>query len=173
METYTSYFKNHLSAFKFCQYSTNEKVIARVCMEVFCTLIPIRPFPFKRLVPNSPVMGGGEGGRWRAVERVTSPTGLCLPAGWAPWSEPAGRSGASCDGILLSHCGLGTLGLRYRRLNVSPPPLSPTPPGGLFLLARGWRLGGGCSGALWNSHSYASGYGEFSHPQGWRFSNIK
>lgn len=37
---------------------------------------------------------------WRAVERVTSSTGLCLPAGFAPWSEPTGRSGASCDGIL-------------------------------------------------------------------------
>lgn len=37
---------------------------------------------------------------WRAVERVTSSTGLCLPADSAPWSEPTGRSGASCDGIL-------------------------------------------------------------------------
>lgn len=37
---------------------------------------------------------------WRAVERVTSSTGLCLPADFAPWSEPTGRSGASCDGIL-------------------------------------------------------------------------
>lgn len=34
------------------------------------------------------------------MERVTSSTGLCLPAGFAPWSEPTGRSGASCDGIL-------------------------------------------------------------------------
>lgn len=37
---------------------------------------------------------------WRAVERVTSSTGLCLPADFAPWSEPTGRNGASCDGIL-------------------------------------------------------------------------
>lgn len=59
-------------------------------------------FFLRWLLPNSPVMGGKEGGRWRAVERVTSPTGLCLPAGWAPWSEPTGRSGASCDGILLA-----------------------------------------------------------------------
>lgn len=74
----------------------NEKVIG-ICLCVRGNVLHIDPHRalfLGWLLPNLPVMGVKEGGRWRAVERLTTPTGLCLPAGLAPWSEHRGAEPA-------------------------------------------------------------------------------
>lgn len=92
---------------------------------------------------------------WRAVERVTSSTGLCLPAGFAPWSEPTGRSGASCDGILW----LGELWGCTITGSTFPSPLTLL---GVVFVGQGTGGGGTVLGLG------AAPRGECSHPRGHR-----
>lgn len=116
-------------------------------MEMYCALIPKGFFPwmgFAKLTSN----GRKEGGRRRAVERVTSATGLCLPAGSTPWSGPTGRSGASCDGILLASVVSELRGHTIADSTFSPSP--PHLPGVVFVgqgVVFGWGAAAGLSGA--------------------------
>lgn len=115
------------------------KDFVNVCVEIYCTLIPKGLFPqtgFAKLTSN----GRKERQEMRVVERVTSPTGLCLPPGLVRWSRPTGRSRASCDGILLATVVWKLWGYTIAD-STFPPILYPSQ--GLFLLAKGWCLGGG------------------------------
>lgn len=66
------------------------------------------------------------------VERVTGPTGLCVPPGGSLWNGPTGRSGASC---VTASCWPEVLGLHYHRRTV-PPPRPPALPG-VVVVGRG------------------------------------